>query len=339
MSNHVPKPELESADAGIEQLLRKVGRRDEPAAQVQAEVRQAVYAEWRTTVAQRTRRKRWMVSGIAAGTAVVALGATLLLRQIAPSSATTLVASIAQVQAGSTSGVVQVRGEDGSWRDVTPGERLPAGASLRTDATTRVALQFENGLSMRVDSGSLVQLAAVDRAVLERGRLYVDAPPSGHAPLTVQTQFGSIAHVGTQYQAQVDGRRLIVSVREGRVSIAGETGEWQLLHTERLVVDVAGTAIRDRVPAHDASWSWAAEAAPPFDIDNRTLASFFDWAARETGRSLNYTSPQARAEAEKLILRGSTGSLNPHQALAAVVATTNFAVTSSDASLDIGLRE
>src|SRR5215510_7474239 len=89
-----------------------------------------------------------------------------------------------------------------SWRDVALGESLVAGVWLRTDASTSVALRLNNNISVRIDRGSLFQLAAIDRAEIERGRIYVDAPPGPSHPLVVHTRFGAVEHLGTQYQVQ-----------------------------------------------------------------------------------------------------------------------------------------
>lgn len=326
-------------DAGIEQLLREVGRRDAPSADVEAAVRRAVHGEWRVMIEQRARRKRWVGYSMAAGVAAVLLSAVLLFRQsAAPIAQPVLVASIVRVHSDNSSGVVQVSTDGSLWRDVRAGELLKSGAQLRTDAATRAAVDFGNGLSMRIDSGSLLTLASADRAELARGRIYVDAPTTLHVPLTVQTQFGAIEHLGTQYQAGVTGERLVVSVREGRVAVAASNDVLHVAAHEHVALAVNGAVTRQTLAPNDASWQWVTQVAPAFDIENATLADFLAWVARETGRTVRYASPQAREEAQRLILRGSVSGLNPDQALDAVLATTRFLHDSGAASIEIRLR-
>ena len=326
-------------DVGIEQLLREVGPRDAPSADVEAAVRRAVHGEWRNMIDQRARRKRWVGYGMAAGVAAVLLSAALLFRQSpAPIAQPALVAAVVRVYSQTNAGVVQASTDGSLWRDVRAGELLKSGAQLRTDAATRAALDFGNGLSMRVDSGSLLTLASADRAELARGRIYIDAPPAHHVPLTVQTKFGEIQHLGTQYQAGVADETLVISVREGRVALAAGRDTLQVDAQESIELVVGGAVTRQSIAPNDPNWRWVALVAPAFDIENVTLADFLAWVARETGRTVRYASPQAREEAQRLILRGSVRGLNPDQALDAVLATTRFLHDSGAASIEIRLR-
>lgn len=323
-------------DLGIEQLLREVGRRDAPAAEVEAAVRRAVHREWRAVVEQRARRKRWVAYSMAAGVAAVLLSAVLLFRQsAAPVTQPALVASVVRVHSDTHAGVVQVSTDGSLWRDVRAGELLKSGAQLRTDAATRAALDFGNGLSVRIDSGSLLTLASADRAELARGRIYVDAPPARHVPLTVQTKFGAIEHLGTQYQASVTGESLVVSVREGRVAVAASNDKLQVAANESVALSGDGVVTRQSIAPTDASWQWTARIAPAFDIENATLADFLAWVARETGRKLTYATGDVRRQSEALTLRGSIAGLDPDQALAAVLATTEFKFTTDGVSISV----
>lgn len=321
-------------DAGIEQLLREVGRRDAPSADVEAVVRRAVHGEWRAIIDQRKRRKRWVGIAMAASLAIVGLSIALISSQTsAPVVQPAVVASIAKVYSDTHASMVQASADGSLWRDVRAGEQLMSGAQLRTDASTRAALDFGNGLSMRVDNGSLVTLTAVDQAVLERGRVYVDAPIAQRAPLTLQTRFGAIDHLGTQYQAQLTDDQLTVSVREGRVAIVATSDEIQVAANERLALSANGRVERQAIAAHDASWQWVLQVAPPFNIDNAALADFLSWVARETGRTLAYATPDVQRLSQQLLLRGSIENLSPDQALAAVLATTDFRFSADDSSI------
>ncbi len=330
---------IESDDASIERLLREVGARSEPSAELASEVRAIVHAEWREVVAERTRRKRAFGYGIAASLIVAVLGVALLARTfLKPIASPQSVASIAKIQADAHTGFAQVSATQGeSWRDIGPGEKLSVGMLLRTDAATSVAIAFDSGLSLRVDRSSLLQFVAADRAALERGRVYVDAPLERRAPLVVQTRFGAIEHVGTQYQAQLLADRVEVSVREGRVAIARDGGQIQAVLGERVAFGERGEIERQSLSPWDASWQWAVQAAPSFDIENQSLARFLDWVARETGKSIRYSSSEVRQQAETLILHGSIAALGPEQALRAVLATTPFVSSTQSTSIDIRL--
>ena len=79
------------------------------------------------------------------------------------------------------------------------------------------------------------------------------------------------------------------------------------------------------------------QAAPEFDIDNQSLASFLQWIARETGRHVVYSTPQAEAAAQAVKLRGSIAGLDADVALATVLATTQLRRYQTNSS-EIGIE-
>jgi ferric-dicitrate binding protein FerR (iron transport regulator) len=310
-------------DESIRQLLREAGTRDLPPAHVMNEVRQAVHAEWREVVKAKRRRSRFVGYGIAASVAIAAIAATLALRLMTATAEP--VAQVARVD-----GALQVA-LDGAerWRVVKVGERLNVGALLRTDAGTRAALDFGHGVSVRIDDGSLIELKSAQQLALESGAVYVDAVPQSdpqQAPppsLAIETLYGSVRHLGTQYQVRTQRDGLEISVREGRIEIAGQRGLIQAGAGEQLVL-TNDRLDRSAIAATDPRWEWASDIAPVFDIERQPLASFLDWVARETGKHIVYATPEASQRAATLILRGSVRNLPPDQALNAVLATTPF---------------
>lgn len=330
-----------ASDESIRQLLREVGARDLPSSDVMNEVRQAVQGEWRSMVDQRRQRNRF-IGYAAAGVAAVALAVTLTV-QFASGPAEP-VASIARVE-----GVLQAAaGGSGEWRTVAAGDSLIASDTLRTDVGTRVALNLGGGVSVRIDSGSLVQLAAPDRIVLDHGGIYIDAGPmeSNAAAasngeqhpshqLVVETLYGSVRHLGTQYQLRTARNSIEVSVREGRIEITGPSGVHSGSAGEQLVIPREGAITRTTISPQDSDWQWATSIAPTFDIERQPLTAFLTWIARETGKQIEYATPQARTRAEQLILRGSVNNLAPEQALAAVLATTPFTHSETASTIHI----
>ena len=321
-------------DEGIEKLLRHVGARDEPSVDVMNEVQQAVHAQWREMLAERSRRRRMVAYGVAASIAIAVIVAAAALQWIGPSSDP--VATIARID-----GALQLTAANADTAaPARVGQRVSVGERLRTDAGTRVALAFNDGLSVRIDSGSTLELVAPDRLVLSAGAVYVDADPGRpHADsLEVQTRAGIVRHVGTQYQVRQDGRAVEISIREGRVEIDGLPGANRASAGEVLRVLSDGSIEHASNTPHDARWQWAIAAAPAFDIDQRVLSDFLDWVARETGKRIVYASPRALQVAQSVVLRGSIGSLDPESALVPVLSTTDLRrFTTQDGSIGIEL--
>lgn len=305
----------------IERLLRAASPRVEPPADVERELRAKLRAEWRGIVSAARARRRHMTLSLAAGVALVAVGAglaTSMLREPAP------VIAIAAVAHG------ELRVADswiGRWRPLADGAALRVGQRLATGPQTRGALRLTNGLSLRLDHATRVALGDIGHVGIEQGALYVDTGAAGSpaADLLVATPAGDVRHVGTQYEVRLAGRDVTVRVREGRVELLrqdeilaeGRAGE-------QLAIDPAGRLSRSETAIHGPSWDWVAATAPSFDIDGRALPDFLAWAGRELGLRIDYATPGIEAAAARVRLSGSVAGLMPDQALQAVMDTTRL---------------
>jgi ferric-dicitrate binding protein FerR (iron transport regulator) len=306
-----------SDDSGIEELLRQVGARDEPGADVMREVQAAVHAEWQSMVQERRARRRFVVSGIAAS-AVLAIALSIFgVRYLTP-------APVEVAQVTRIDGHLQVRPQAQAAREIDVAQNVSTGETLQTGGESRAALQFGDALSLRLDHDTTVTIAASDEIELTAGAVYVDSQADNPQILTIRTDAGTVRHVGTQYQVRTHADGMTVSVREGRVIIANAAGTSSGVAGERIQVTPRGQILRSTVAAHDPAWQWAAHAAPLFDINDRTLATFLDWVSRETGRRVVYASQAARSAASDLKLRGSIAGLDPETALSAVLSTTQL---------------
>ena len=210
--------ELQADEAGIEELLRQVGARDEPAADMMREVESAVHAEWQGMLQERRRKRRFVTFGVAAS-ALLAIGAGVLgVRYLEPTTPIQ-VAEITRVD-----GHLLVRPQSQAAREIAVAQSVSTGETIQTDDRSRAAMQFGDGVSLRLDHDTIVKVASADELVLTAGALYVDSgvetQGKTHTPLTITTDAGSVRHVGTQYQVRTHADEMEVSVREGRVMIA-----------------------------------------------------------------------------------------------------------------------
>jgi ferric-dicitrate binding protein FerR (iron transport regulator) len=213
-----------------------------------------------------------------------------------------------------------------------------AGDELRSGAGGRAALEL-GGLSLRMDEHSTIELLAADRVALRKGALYVDAEPgAAESSLVVETALGTLEHLGTQYESRLEAGDLRVSVREGRVRITAPTGTLEGAAGEQLTIGADGRLGRGSMPVSGPRWGWVAEIAPPFELEDRRLDEFLRWVGRESGREVIFANPPAAAEAERVILRGSTRGLTPERALDAVLSTTRLDYEQAPGRLVIGFR-
>lgn len=327
-------------EVDLARVLRIAGRREQPPEDAMREVRAAVHAQWRAVVDERrSRRRRWM--GFAAAASVVALVAGAWFVETNGSGGP-VVASIGRI-----AGTVRV---DRGWfvpgRTVAPGEVLHAGDRLVTDSAGGSALELGGGMSMRLDAATTIAFVDAGQVRVIAGGVYVDTSVDTgvHAgsparPLSIETPLGVVRHLGTQYEVRLSADDLRVTVREGRVELTGRDGIARTGESgERLTLHSDGQLERVSVRSDAADWQWASALATPFAIENRSLADFLAWVARETGRRLDYATPQSEAEARRVVLRGSVADLTPENALAAVLSTTHLRGELSDGRIAIHLQ-
>lgn len=316
--NESSRPDAQD-EVDVAALLLAVGARPAASAQAAAEVRAAVQAEWHATLAAR-RRRRFLGWATAAGVAVAALGISLVrpLLQAEPQ----VVASLSRVV-----GTVEQSRGDGRWVPLRADGAVESGTKLRTARDGRAALLLGTGVELRLDERTVVAFEDPSHARLAQGAVYVDsgsAPGAASPAFELDTPVGRVAHLGTQYEARILDGGVRIGVREGRVRVSrpsgdvvGDVGESLTVRGDEVVrADLAPTA---------ADWHWVAEVTPPFSIEGRSVEEFLVWAARQTGRTIVYASPDAARQARSVTLSGTVEGLAPDEAVRAVLATTSLA--------------
>lgn len=305
----------ERADDGIEELLRATGRRPAPPLDRSARVREAVRAHWRLDRRRRLRRRVLWVSGsLAAATAAFA---TLFVLQGTPGE---VVAHIARAEPPSS---------------FHAGDTVPAGATLATGESARLAVRLISGDAVRLDRRSRVRIVSSGEIALEVGALYVDTAGAS-TRLVIETPFGRLEDRGTQFLVRLSRGRMHLLVREGAVA----------LHrgADRVVVEAGYTLTTDgrrsdvRREAPGRAWAWAEEIAPWRVIEGRSAREFLDWVAHEKGLSLRFDTPEAAAAASTVTLRGSVEGMTLDEALDSVLPTCGMVHRIEGGVLRVGAR-
>ena len=301
----------------VARLVSLAGARTRPRRSIEASVRVLVAKEWQAAVRRQRRqlRLRIIFCGIGAALALAWMG-LYFRRDASPEVIGTLVGARGPVQLAPAARQLNASGD-----------ALFAGAHIATGQGAAALLSVRSiGIRLGPQSELVLESAAAVRLVT--GRLYIDsAGVSRGRGLTVETQFGTLTHRGTQYQVQVQpGQSLLAMVREGQVDIRAYGHSLSLGPGEELRVTGAGTLSRETAPTYGDAWGWTSAYVPEVAIEGRPLSSFLTWFARETGRSLAYASPALRADAEQTRLSGNVKGLTPDQALEAILAATGFQV-------------
>jgi ferric-dicitrate binding protein FerR (iron transport regulator) len=305
-----------------------------PDATYMTAARTAAHAEWTRVV----RRHRWRVSLwrlSAAAMVLVAVGAFWLAgRRVPPPEPGSEVATVRTV----VGEVVLTRpGSPGSPLTAS-GARLRVGDRIDTTVSGRLALAMAGGLSIRFDRATAAVLRGPDRLYVRRGAVYVDTGRGRDGHVRVETEWGRIDHAGTQFEVRVHDDALVVSVREGEITVEREGGRWTSRAGERLRMRANRPVERTAMSAFAPAWEWTTELAEPFALEGSSLPEFLDWASRELGMRWVYADARMRASAGRIVLHGSIAGLTPQEALAAVLPTCGLTSSQDNGRIIVSAR-
>lgn len=313
-----PEQERNGAEEqAVATLLRLAGPRPAVPVERRERVRPAVHAEWEQSVRWRRRRNVaiWVVGSLAAAAAIlVSIG--LGLRHGLPlfSGSGSMLAN-AEV----------VRGTVHSQRlgMIGPGTSIEVGDELQTSAAGRVAIRLEDGTSLRIDTGSRLELVDESVVNLHQGAVYVDSDSTDEtdAPVEIRTPLGTVTDIGTQFEVRLKSDSMRLRVREGLVDLKRGAQTYRAEAGQQLLADRNGEVIAGAMPVHGEAWAWIQEIAPSFELEGHSLQEFLDWVTRETGWRVRFEERSIAAGAPSLILHGSIEGLRPDEAPAAVLPT------------------
>ena len=121
--------------------------------------------------------------------------------------------------------------------------------------------------------------------------------------------------MGTQYMLETNAGGLTISVRDGRVSFDGMRGLAEA--GQQLVFSTGGSVEIEETEIYGDEWQWVQETAPAVNLGGRQVVEALAWVGRETGRSIEFATPAAKAIASDFNLIGFTAEtdLNPARAL------------------------
>jgi hypothetical protein len=330
MATDSNKPDRTDEDKSLENLLRLAGERSEIPLGIESRVHHRVQEEWRASTASpngdrvyaevqktwrrgalRSRILRWLAPVGVAASAVLAF---VLLSQ-PPPAPTLAVATVVEV-------IAPILSTDGYQE----GSVVYQGDLVSTGPGGGVSLLLAPNVSLRIDENTRIQIDAVDRFTLLGGHVYADTGQFVYRQggLEIDTAFGVISDIGTQFAVSADSESLDISVREGRVELASGSEVHAARMGERLMMVQGQGASIASFDTHDPYWEWIADLTPEFDMTNKSLLDFLKWAARETGRELRFTTDESRMFAMRTDVHGSVEGLTPDEALVAILSTTSL---------------
>jgi len=323
-------------DESLANLMKLAGERPEIPLSVESRVYHRVQEEWRNSTVEPSADKvyekvhkswrrdalkgtilRWLLPAGVAATAVIAMVTTSLPEPPA-----------AQV-AGTVSRVV---GSAPFSSEYPEGSSVHVGEIISTGSAEGVSLLLARSESLRVDENTELRIDAADQFTLLGGRVYADTGQFVYRDggLKIETEFGLVTDVGTQFSVATTDNTLDVAVREGRVVVQNDSDRYAARMGEHLTLVQGETATIAELDTHDDYWDWITGLTPAFDITNKSLLDFLKWAARETGRDLQFETDESRMFAMRTDVHGPVEGLTPDEALEAILATTTVGYQITD---------
>lgn len=313
-------------DDAVEVLLGQASPRPNPPSEDEAMIREAVYSEWQAVTGRRRTRKNMTRFAIAA---TVLLGVAVSFNTFQNSG----VAPVQVATIAASHGSIQVRGEEAQMHNLNDLTSIMSGQLIITDHDSGIGLAWGNGGSLRVAADTRIEFISDEEVFLHSGQIYFDSTPSEllanntdgstESSLRILTDHGSVSHLGTQYMTYSSPSELIVSVREGEVSVNGTYHDEKALAGQQL--SFAGSA-RPQVanfPRHGDAWQWVEEVSPEVEIDGRSVDVFLNWVGREIGMPVEYPDEATRQVAQDEVLNAPS-RLESREALAVLVETTDL---------------
>ena len=304
-----------ASEKSFEDLLGHASPRPAPSTADSDSARTAVRAEW-LNITHKRRRQRRIVTFAAAASVLLALAVVVNLTNMP-------VVSAAQVASIDKSiGSIYVLGEQSRLQATGNLSSIAAGQTIVTGEDSGLGLMWGSGGSLRIDDNSRITFVSANSIELEKGRVYFDSMDTDVA-LEIQTAFGSVRHLGTQYITSIDKQALRVSVRDGRVSVDGLYYDEIAEAREQLTLSGrARPEVLSILPYGD-EWIWIEATAPLSSFDGKTIYEFLQWVARETGFEIEFDNPDVEIIARKETVSGDANA-EPRIALRQRLLTTEL---------------
>jgi ferric-dicitrate binding protein FerR (iron transport regulator) len=289
------------------------------------EIRQLVLGEWRQLTEKRRERRRLLLLAIAAS---LLLALTVLFNAGRFAEKDMDVQQVAHVEK-QVGEIIVFDESNESWQRLDPDQRtLVVGQTLETGEAARMAIAWNAGGLLRVDEKTRIAISGNSELQLLFGRIHYDSDSlySTEQPLVnllINTPFGAVRHMGTQFMTDLAEGVLSVSVREGEVAITGSNTETLALAGEQIIISDSGIQVRQSILPYAEDWKWVQDIAPVYELDGRSMFDFLQWIRRESGYDIEFATDSAKFLAEETILHGSI-DLPPMRALEIMFQTSDL---------------
>jgi hypothetical protein len=303
----------------IDEIISTFGKRETPDAQMMQKAQDNVFAYWQKSVKkQKTQRNRLTLMRMAASFALV-VGVLFITKVYFMPNAEPIATIGHSIYAQND---VQVSDDGINWQSLSLGSTLKSQQWVKTPSDGLMSFTLEDGSQIRLNSATLLHITNSSEFELIEGELYHDADTNNASKLTINTNLGTIEHIGTRYAVEIHQANLTVKVRNGLVKLSSDALSTTLKKGAILALNTQGKIQKSSLTAYDAQWSWTVNAIKKVDISDKSLAEFVNWYAHENGLTVNWNKQKYKAG--DVVLSGDFMRLNNEQLLKTVFLSTKF---------------
>lgn len=305
-------------------LLRLAGRRPPVPAERLERAKAVAHTTWRREVRNRSWKRYLWTAGAFAAAASFALA---MIFGVGDSKPVPPPGAHFPITVESLTGPVWLRDGTQDLRALNIDDDIPPGCELITADAGRLAIRLTSGHSIRLDRSTQVRLLDPGSLALDRGAIYVDSASdiANSSSLIVQTRFGVVQEIGTQFEVRLERDAIRVRLREGRVVLKHDAQTHEVGVGRELELRPNGSTTSREVSTYGAEWEWVAGITPMLDLESRTARTFLDWVARERGWRLVFSDETVARSAEEVVLVGNIDRMTLDQALDAVLPSCRMA--------------
>jgi ferric-dicitrate binding protein FerR (iron transport regulator) len=319
-------------DTELEQLLKSHGRQHQPDGATTEKIRRATEDAWLAAVAEHQSRQqrpipwRWLSTGIAA----ILLAAVMMNRSTeAPPQPVLAQVIFAQ-------GTYQVND-----RFVSAKQPIKQGDTLTSANDGMITLNLNGGATITLAANTKLQLTDTAALTLFGGKMYIDSPRP-ESRILINTAWGKIEDIGTQFEVIAEPSRLRVAMREGSVKLALDNGvHYAQFHDgvgDVVTIDQNLALTKTTVASNDAQWNWPLAALSSMSLEGHSVFELMQWVKRTTGKSVIYRSTWAEEKSKQTRLSG--GTLKPEhisESLPLIFKTTTLVAEVKTDTIEIDL--
>ena len=322
------------SDQDIGRILRAAGRRkqlpDDRKAVWEAQFRKELEAQR----LRRTRRRQRIVGGLAATVAIIAVALSGLSQRPPPFEPVIRISAI--------TGDAILVDPSGKERQLARGNILEMNSVLTTGKKGFVSVAYA-GYDLRINAESQLEFGAGEIA-LSKGEIYANDNEQriGQIQLKINTPFGWVRDIGTQFTVAVGQDGTVTTVRRGTVVVNTGAQEYQATAepdtASQLHMDSQQQVHITQVPPSGQEWRWIYQARPAYSLEGSTALQFLQWSVGESGLALEFASGSAEVYARRTTLHGDFGHLTPEKTVAPVLASTSLTAVVSGNTLKVSLQ-